>query len=339
MAHPKPIHRAEKIQAVRDFLNSSVVPPYAYTKRVRDLSWAEARDIVFGLSGVSFQLDDSVADHFTAKRDTNGDIVVTPLAQPATGSATRAGNFGIRPDTILGVPFVYIDKFSSKGDIQKTIRHGHISNLDPRFLVMLTWLCERVKNQGGTVIYHLGFVGDALHNPNDAHNWGRAFDFAGVGGIGGLYDVTVLKHWGMQPVTMPVDWGPVDRTTKKHKYQKGEEYPQWPDHFEGTTYRLDDPPKGRFIPHVPYTDEFTGGPTWNAETERIIACSMFREVYDVAASEGKDTDNPHDPPTTIGSASRYIIHPDHRSTKLRKHHKDHIHMQVGPTVHVGFWAS
>lgn len=333
MSHSKPIHRAEKIQAVRDFLNRSAVPAYAHTKRVRDLTWTEARDIVFGLSGLSFQLDDSVADQFTAKRDGDGNVLVTPPAQPAANSAQHAGVFGIRPDVISGVQFLYIDKFTPHGDIRKTVKHGHIPSLDPRFLVLLAWLCERLRNNwGAQVVYHLGFRGDAAHNPNDAHNWGRAFDFAGVAGESdgayGSYQITILKNWGMHPVTMPVDWGRIDHKTKKHHYQKGVQYPNWPDGFKDTVYRLDMPDD---------IDALAASDTTSAEV--MFARRVFQDVYDLAATEGKDTDNPHDAPTTIGKASRYIIHPDHHSTSLRKHHKDHIHMQVGPTVHVGFWRS
>src|SRR4051794_23438195 len=107
MAPPKPIHRAEKIQAVRDFLDTSVPPPFALTKRVRDMSWTEARDVVFGLSGpLYFRLDDSVANQFGAHRDADGDIVVTPPKEPAANSAAKAGLFGIRPDVICGVKIV-----------------------------------------------------------------------------------------------------------------------------------------------------------------------------------------------------------------------------------------
>src|SRR5262249_35096594 len=155
MAHPKPITRAEKLQAVRAFLNRAIVPAVALTKRVRDLSWTEARDVIYGLSGISFQLDDSVADKFSAKRDGSRNVVVTPLPPPSAHPDKSAALFGIRPDVIGGLQFLYIDKFSPKADIVKTVRHGHISDLDPRFLVMLTWLCERMKNNwGATTIYH-----------------------------------------------------------------------------------------------------------------------------------------------------------------------------------------
>jgi hypothetical protein len=340
MAKSKPITRVEKVAAVKEFIRSAMIPPYAHTKRVRDLTWTEARDIVFGLAGVRFHLDDSVADMFTATRDANGDIVVTPPKQPAANSAAKAGMFHIRPDVICGLQILYIDKFDKNHDIQKTVRRGHIGMLDPRFLVLLTWICERLHDRyGATKLFHLGFLGDEKHNPNDAHNWGRSFDFAGVGGMGNMYDVTVLKHWGKQPVTMPVDFGPMDPKTKTRKFQKDHQYKQWPEGFKETAYRLETPPADRFIPYVPFTDEFTDGPTWNPEVQRILAMQAFRDVYEIAATEGKDTDNKNDPPTTIGKDSRYVIHPDHHSTSLRTSHIDHIHLQVGPTVHVGFWQS
>jgi hypothetical protein len=286
MAHPKPIHRAEKIQAVQRFIFQAPVPPYAYTKRVRDLTWTEARDIVFGLSGRSFHLDDSVVEQFTAKRDADGNIIVSPPSQPAAGSAKHAGVFGIRPDVICGLQFLYIPKFTSHGNIQKTVRQGHISNLDPRLLVLLTWMCERLRDNWGTqFVYHRGFAGDASHKPNDAHNWGRALDFAGVAGVSdrayGSYHLTVLKNWGMFPITMPVDWGHVDHKTKKHEYQKGKQYPHWPDGFQDTTYRLAMPDDSDAI-----------AASGTAQPEVMFVRRVFQDVYDLVATEGKDTANP-----------------------------------------------
>src|SRR4051794_19850975 len=109
MAHTKtrtePISRAEKLKAVHDFLSGAVVPSYAFTKRVRDLPWTEARDIVFGLHGLHFQPDDSVADKFTAKRDADGNVVVPPPPKPSAHPDKSAALFGVRPDKICGVQF------------------------------------------------------------------------------------------------------------------------------------------------------------------------------------------------------------------------------------------
>src|SRR5512135_1621047 len=232
MAHPHPISRSEKIQAIKDFISGSQLPANALTMRARDLSWTQARDIVLALANQHyFQFDDSVYDLFTATRAEDGTITVTPPAEPRDNSGTAddsKGRFTIRPGVIRGVQFVYIDKFSHGHDILKTVTPGSLRLLDPRFLVLLTWLCEKLRTTWGVkTLYHLGFLGDTAHSPNNAHHWGRAFDFAGVGGeVGwGSYIITILKHWGKQPVTMPVDWGHVDPRTKKPKYEKGQEYP------------------------------------------------------------------------------------------------------------------
>ena len=74
-----------------------------------------------------------------------------------------------------------------------------------------------------------------------------------------------------------------------------------------------------------------------SDPEVTLPAFIFQDAYELVATEGKDTNNPHDPPTKIGTASRYIIHPDHHHTSSRKDHKDHIHMQVGPT-YGGFLA-
>jgi hypothetical protein len=334
--HPQPITHAEKIQAIRQFISGCQLPPNAQTLRVRDLTWTQARDIVLAMVNLNyFQFDDSVFSQFHVKRDHDGNIEVTPPSEPAanTGTANDSkGRFSIKPGIIRGVQFTYIDKFTTEHDIKKTVTHGSLRLLDPRFLVLLAWLCEMLRNTWGVkTLYHLGFLGDTAHSQNNCHHWGRAFDFAGVGGeVGwGKYDITILKHWGKQPVTMPKDWGPLDHKTKKPKFHKGQVLPQWPDHFEDTTYRLD-PPSDPI--------EFIA---WVASRPANVAFAsqVFRSVYNLAAEEAKDVDNKNAPPTAIGKDSRYIIHPDHHSTKLRKAHIDHIHMQVGPTEHVGFWKS
>jgi hypothetical protein len=334
--HPQPITHAEKIQAVKRFISGCQLPANAQTLRVRDLSWTQARDIVLALANLQyFQFDDSIYSQFEAKRDPDGNIVVTPPAEPAANTGTANGSrgrFSIRPGVIRGVQFTYIDSFTNGNDIKKTVTHGSITLLDPRFLVLLTWLCEMLRNNWGVkTLYHLGFLGDTAHSPNNCHHWGRAFDFAGVGGeVGwGKYDITILKHWGKQPVTMPKDWGPLDPKTKKPKYAKGQELPQWPDLFEETTYRIDlpDDPE-QFMARVLKMPAFVD-----------YASRVFEAVYNLAAVEAKDTDDPNANPTTIGKDSRYIIHPDHHNTGLRKAHINHIHMQIGPTEHVGFWKS
>lgn len=214
----------------------------------RDLNWTQALNVVLALANQQyFTLDESVFDQFTATRTTDGTITVTPPAEPAANAGNcdaSNGRFAIRPATIRGVQFVYFDQWTREGDIQHSATQAWLTLLDPRFLVLLTWLCERLRsNWGATTLYHTGILG---HGVTNCHRWGRAIDFAGVGGqVGwGSYVINVFKHWGKQPVTMPSDWGPINPATKKPKYQQGQELPQWPDQFEDTTYRLalpDDP--------------------------------------------------------------------------------------------------
>jgi hypothetical protein len=336
MAHPHPISQDEKKKAVKDYISGLQLPASALTLRARDLTWTQARDTVLALANQHyFTLDESIHNQFTTTRAEDGTITVTPPAEPRANSGTAndaKGRFTVRPAVIRGVKFLYIDKFSHGSDIQKTVNLPSLPMLDPRFLVMLTWLCERLRtNWGVDTLYHLGFLGDTAHSANNAHHWGRAFDFAGVGGtVGwGPFTITILKHWGKQPVTMPSNWGPIDHKTKAAKYPKGTVLPQWPDHFQDTTYRLelpDDP--DAFMATVLKMPAFVD-----------FASRVFKEAYDVAANEAKDTDDPNADPTTIGKDSRYIIHPDHHDTKLRKAHIDHIHMQIGPTEHIGFWKN
>jgi hypothetical protein len=128
---------------------------------------------------------------------------------------------------------------------------------------------------------------------------------------------------------MPIDAGPFDPKTKAAKYPKGTVLPQWPAFFHETNYRLelpDDP--DAFMATILKMPAFV---EW--------ASRVFKDTYDVAANEAKDTDDPNAAPTTIGKDSRYIIHPDHHDTELRQHHIDHIHIQIGPTEHVGFWKN
>ncbi|WP_165231830.1 hypothetical protein [Aquisphaera insulae] len=336
MSHPQAVSRTEKLQAARQFIRDAPLPAMAFALAARDLSWTQARDFVFGLAAQNyFQLDDSVLDQFTAARDADGKVVVTPPAEPPAGSGSSAahtGMFSIRPDIISGLQVLYISKFTAASDIAGTVRRGVLRNLDPRFLVLLAWLCEMLRTRwGATTLYDLGFGGDENHSGNNAHHWGRAFDLAGVGGeVGwGRYDITVLKHWGKQPVTMPADFGPINPATREHRYKKGQRYPQWPDGFEQTDYRI-------ALPDDP--DAFMKR-TLEMPAQVDYASRVFADIYQTAAIEGKDTASPQARPTSIGKESRFIIHPDHPNTGLRTHHRDHFHIQVGPTEHAGFWRS
>jgi hypothetical protein len=331
-----PITPAQKKQAVQDFVSGLTLPPAAQTTRVRNMSWEQARDIVFALHNQQrLKLQDSTFNLFTAKRDADDNIVVTPPDAPRNGTGTNAdtaGRYTIQPDKIGGVQFKYIKSFNATtGDIAESFSQPYLYNLDPRLIVLLAWLCEKLRPWGVTTLYHLGFAGDAKHLPTNCHWWGRACDFAGVGGeVGwGKYDITILKHWGMQQITMPADWpaGGRDPKTSALRYAKGTKWPQWPDNFQATNYRINPP--------VVTGDNY--GEFLAMDAIVMFASRVFRDVYDLAANEGRDTDNPHDDPTTVGSANTSICHPDHHDTSLRKDHKNHIHMQIGPTENVGFW--
>ena len=66
----------------------------------------------------------------------------------------------------------------------------------------------------------------------------------------------------------------------------------------------------------------------------------FRAIYDFAVREGADRCCGHascqeGPPSTIGFAS-CTLGPDHPSARLRVDHRNHFHLQAGPTT--GAWA-
>jgi hypothetical protein len=173
-------------------------------------------------------------------------------------------------------------------------RGRFVDNLDARMVVLLCRLAYRLRTKFGvTEIHHLG-IGHGRGGADDCHNTGRAIDFAGVVGIGAggaPYDLDVLRDWGRQPVTMP----------------DGRALRDWPTSFTATTYRL---PAG------------------------TLAHAVFSDVYQFGTEQATDTSQrrfANGAPTTIGRASRFIIHPDHPNQRLRAAHRDHIHMQIGPT--------
>jgi hypothetical protein len=332
------ITQAERTKAIRDHISQIQFPPNAQTLRARDLTWTQARDIMFGLANhQSFQLDNSFLSQFIVESNAADEIVVTPPPQPAAGSGTwsdGSGRFVVKPAVISRVQFFYVGNYNNTGDMLKPQRMTALPPLDPRFIVLLNWVCERLRSQWSVdSFYTSGVYGDpSTHGQNNCHNWGRAIDFAGVSGeVGwGKFEINVLKHWGMQPVTMPVDWGPMDATTKSRSFQMGREYPQWPDNFEDTTYRLE-------LSNGTIESRLARISNWPEFGE--YASRVFADLYGLLAIEAADTDNRNDDPTTIGRQSRNIIHPDHHSTKLRKDHKNHIHFQIGPTSNVGFWVN
>lgn len=213
-----------------------------------------------------------------------------------------ASRITIEPPIIDGVRFV-----------APSTRY-RIDNLDVRMVVFLFRLARMLRTKWGvTEIKHQG-IGAGRGASYGAHNTGRALDLVGVSGIlnnssanpqiNGPYELSVLKDWGQKPVFLP----------------NGKQAQNWPDTFKETYYRLD--PNQN-----PYVDL--------SNRHNFLAYAIFRDIYDLAARECTDT-NPARYgntalPTTIGKASRFILHPDHPNPNLRKNHKNHFHIQIGPT--------
>jgi hypothetical protein len=220
----------------------------------------------------------------------------SPLRFDATCQITQprpASRLVIDPAVISGVRFVN----------RSNRRVDFLDNLDVRIVVALYRLASMLRGTWGTTeIEHLG-IGHGKGPPTDVHNTGRAIDLVGVVGtisgssdptLNGPYQLDVLRDWGNQPVTMP----------------DGRIRSQWPASFTATTYRLQPRPN-------------------------FLAFAIFRDIYTFATRECADTSTDRNgntaSPTTIGGQRTFIIHPDHRSGTLREAHKNHFHMQVGPT--------
>lgn len=135
-------------------------------------------------------------------------------------------------------------------------------------------------------------------------------DFSGVAGtitgssnpaMNGPYQLNVLENWGHKPVEMP------DQTKAA----------QWPDgNFTATRFRLD-----------PQQNRFAG----TAVPREFLAWKIFEDVYKFATLHCFDSSNvvsQNRMPTTIGQASRWIIHPDHPTATLRNGHRDHMHFEI-----------
>jgi len=203
-----------------------------------------------------------------------------------------ASRLVVEPAVIDGVRFV--------NRVNRTA--NLIDNLDVRMVVALYRLANMLRiTWGVTEIHHLG-IGHGGGPPTDCHNTGRAIDLAGVAGVisgsstptlNGPYQLDVKRDWGNRPVVMP----------------DGSSRADWPSTFTATSYRL--------------------GPSPN-----FLAFAIFRDIYTTATRQFADTSTApggNGAPTTLGRSSRFIIHPDHPSHTLRLAHRDHIHMQIGPT--------
>jgi hypothetical protein len=211
------------------------------------------------------------------------------------GETEEAGN-------VAGVVIRYWPSGSAR--IGRPLNPGAPDRLDPRNALALVRLCQWLKEQFNVVeLYHLGISGGDVgvdgHPRTDCHGQGRAVDFMGVKAVaddGEEWTLTVKDAWGTvsTAATPGGDW-PLGTGSD-------------------TFYRLDDEDADPFVR------------------------DFWSSVYEFIASEWQDrTDGPDglDTPTTIGERS-FIMHPDHPATSPgtahgREAHKNHIHMQIGPT--------
>ena len=225
----------------------------------------------------------------------------------------------LKSNQIFGVPFFEVKAFNNDGIIT-TANATPIGTIDLRLVIFLIRLVKRLKQKWGvTKIYHLGFITANA----DAHGDGRAFDFVGMAGQheGKAYEINIFSHWKRQPVELPNDF---------RGLKKGTQLSDWPLElaYTDTVYRLD-PAKNRFL------DPNKSGYK-NGAFELDLAFKAFADVYDFAAGQGQDKGDNRGAPTTIGSGSAAIIHPDYphisnpKSLKNgRDDHFQHIHIQIG----------
>jgi hypothetical protein len=284
------------------------IPNFFYT-RPRDLTLPQALDLaVYFWAWRQF----TIMGQQLATVDANDNITVIA---PNT-------HVIIDPPAICGVNFEQVDAWSGNG---KSIKIGKsvsrpLGNLDLRMVVFLVWFCFYLRSgYGATTIYHLG-IGAGKGPPTDCHNQGRALDFAGAAGVyGGNYPWEMLtpRNWFAQPVCMPVDW---------NGYKKGSKHDRWPYEFHDTNCRLD-----------PSTNPFL-----DASLNPGFAWPFFQYVYNIAAWGCEDLPGNPQPPTTLGTRSGRIMHPDHAHSIKdyfvhwqggdgREPHWNHVHMQIGPT--------
>jgi hypothetical protein len=218
------------------------------------------------------------------------------------------------------VDYVKVLDFNNDGKITKSSRDPIAAQnvgpgLDVRFIVLLVRITRLLRKRfGASQIFHLGF--QSAHR--DAHGDGRALDFVGAAGSfeGTAYTMNVFSHWKLQPVEMPVAFGP---------HKKGDRLADWPTTFHDTNYRLD----VLNNQHLEVKPWFTLG-----ANELTLAEQLFAAVYDLAAAEGRDVGDGTGP-TVIGKDSREILHPDYFKVSIepamdgRNDHFQHIHLQLG----------
>jgi hypothetical protein len=176
--------------------------------------------------------------------------------------------------------------------------------LDPRNAMAFVQLCQYLSTAWGvTELYHAGISGDWPGGRNDCHGQGRAVDF--IGAKGALPDGSEIYF------TVYDDWGKVV--------------------IPGLTTATGDWPLGTGS-NTDYRLIYEGAPD-------TFATQFFRELYEFIGTQWQDQTDGFDDgsnPTSIGSQSRFIMHPDHPATAPgtphgREAHKGHIHMQIGVT--------
>jgi hypothetical protein len=306
-------------QLIEQYLQSLPDPQLDSTV-AQNLTADQAQKILFYLCGqkklkfVNYEYDGDGRPFFTLK----GTTVQPPATAPL--------HYRIAGDDVFGVEFRY--GIYSKDSLQ-------LYGVEYRNAVLVCRMASGLKQTfGATVLYHAG-IGKRGGDSGDAHDDGRAIDFAGIEGTRNnqSYRITVAEHWSNQPVSMPVDWTePVTRKTYKMGQRldppmQGDpkvERDPWPTSFSNTYFRLD---KTR----NPHLDQ-TKNPS--------LANDVFKWVYDLGAAQGSDTatgaKTGTEAITSIGSQSSNILHPDYGSANTpktskngRAAHYDHIHMQIG----------
>lgn len=286
-----------KIDQYLQMLRDAQMPDPLFFRPAKLMTKAEARDCYLHyLAWGKFNI---------ANRDT----LFTMDAQGELQPPDPKGKVWISPPVIGGVTFRYLLTVDKKGN--KTTTLQDLGNLDARNVVFLTRLAALMQYYGATTIYHIGFLFDA--DRNDCHGQGRACDFAGAAGDG--WDVTVAQHWAGQPVVMPADW----TSPEGKRFARGAKLPDWPAHFNQTTYRLE-----------------STNPFLDPNLRPDLARDVFYSAYQHAITDG--TDSRGGVMTSIGATSSFVIHPDHptsnpdpKAKNGREAHWQHIHMQVGPT--------
>jgi len=222
---------------------------------------------------------------------------------PAFGATCKRVQPGATTHVIVDPPIINSVEIVSDSGAK---RGSPLFDLDMRMLVLLFYLARMLRTTWGvTEIHHLGIGSTGTHV-------GRlAMDFAGVAGTisgssspgtNGPYSLNVLSDWGNKPVELP----------------SGARGGQWPGgKFTQTKYRLD-PQQNKYATAFTVPKDF-------------LAFAIFRDVYTFATMHCFDSSNvvsANTVPTTIGSASRWIIHPDHPGAALRSAHTNHMHFEI-----------